>query len=76
MLLNQRLVIVTPNASNVDNPTTLEPLGGGQFRYVAPGGGGPVGEVVRFIEENGRVVRMITGDSYVDRVNSYDDRVK
>jgi len=24
--------------------------------------------VVRFVEENGRVVRMITGDSYVDRV--------
>jgi D-alanyl-D-alanine carboxypeptidase len=68
VLLNQRLVIVTPNAPNVDNPTTLEPLGGGRFRYVAPGGGGPVGEVVRFVEENGRVVRMITGDSFVDRV--------
>jgi hypothetical protein len=35
---------------------------------VAPGGGGPVGEVVRFVEEGGRVIRMITGDSYVDRV--------
>ena len=76
VLLNRRLVVVTPNAGNVDNPVTLEPLGGGQFRYVAPGGGGPVGEVVRFVEENGRVMRMITGDSYVDRVNSYDDRVK
>ena len=30
--------------------------------------GQPVGEVVRFVEEGGRVVRMITGDSYVDRV--------
>ena len=67
VLLNQRLVIITPNGTNVDNPVTLEPLGGGLFRYVAPGGGGPVGEVVRFVEENGRVVRMITGDSYVDR---------
>ena len=67
VLLNQRLVIVTPNGGNVDNPVTLEPLGGGLFRYVAPGGGGPVGEVVRFVEEGGRVVRMITGDSYVDR---------
>ena len=76
VLLNQKLVLVTPNAGNVDNPIALEPLGGGQFRYVAPGGGGPVGEVVRFVEENGRVVRMITGDSYVDRVNSYADRVK
>jgi D-alanyl-D-alanine carboxypeptidase len=68
VLLNQRLVIITPNAPNVDNPAALEPLGGGRFRYVAPNGGGPVGEVVRFVEEGGRVVRMITGDSYVDRV--------
>jgi len=68
VLLNQRLVIITPNAPNVDNPVTLEPLGGGRFLYVAPGGGGPVGEVVRFVEEGGRVVRMITGDSYIDRV--------
>jgi hypothetical protein len=76
VLLNKRLVIVTPNGANVDNPVTLEPLGGGRFRYVAPGGGGPVGEVVRFVEEGGRVVRMITGDSYVDRVDRYTDRVK
>jgi len=68
VLLNQRLVILTPNASNLENPVTLEPLGGGRFRYTAPTGGGPVGEIVRFVEENGRVVRMITGDSYVDRV--------
>jgi hypothetical protein len=27
-----------------------------------------VGEVVRFVEEGGRVIRMITGDSYVDRL--------
>ena len=76
VLLNKRLVIVTPNGANVDNPITLEPLGGGRFRYVAPGGGGPVGEVVRFDEEGGRVVRMITGDSYVDRVDRYTDPVK
>ena len=76
VLLNQRLVVVTPNAANVDNPVTLEPLGGGRFRYMAPGGGGPVGEVVRFVEENGRVVRMITGDGYDDRADSYADRVK
>ena len=46
----------------------LEPIGNGLFRYVAPGGGGPVGEVARFVEEGGRVVRMIIGDSPVDRV--------
>ena len=68
VLLNQRLVIITPNAPNLDNPIQLEPIGNGLFRYVAPVGGGPVGEVVRFVEEGGRVVRMITGDSYVDRV--------
>jgi CubicO group peptidase (beta-lactamase class C family) len=66
--LNQRLVIINPNAANLDNPVRLEPLGNGQFRYVAPTGGGPVGEIVRFVEEGGRVVRMITGDSYVERV--------
>ena len=68
VLLNQKLVLITPNGPNVDNPVALEPLGGGRFRYVAPGGGGPVGEVVWFEEEGGRVVRMVTGDSYVVRV--------
>jgi D-alanyl-D-alanine carboxypeptidase len=69
VLLNNRLVLMNPTASNVD-PVTLEPIGEGRFRFVAPTGGGPVGEVVRFVEENGRVVRMITGDSYVERVKN------
>jgi CubicO group peptidase (beta-lactamase class C family) len=68
ILLNQRLVLITPNAVNVDNPTTLEPLGGGRFRFVAPTGGGVVGEVVRFVEQAGRPMRMYTGDSWIDRV--------
>lgn len=68
VLLHRRLVIITPNAPNVDNPIELEPIGNGLFRYAAPAGGGPVGEIVRFVEERGRVVRMITGDSFVDRV--------
>ena len=66
--LNKRLVVITPNAPDLDNPVQLVPIGNGQFRYTAPTGGGPVGEVVRFVEEGGRVVRMITGDSYVERV--------
>ena len=66
--LNKRLVVISPNAPNLDNPVQLVPIGNGQFRYTAPTGGGPVGEVVRFVEEGGRVVRMITGDSYVERV--------
>jgi CubicO group peptidase (beta-lactamase class C family) len=66
--MNRRLVIINPNAANLDNPTRLEPIGNGLFRFTANTGGGVVGEVVRFVEENGRVVRMITGDSYVERV--------
>ncbi len=66
--LNEKLVIVNPDAPDLDNPVELEPLGDGTFRFAAPVGGGPVGEVVRFVEENGRVVRMITGDSFVERV--------
>ena len=66
--LNQRLVIITPNAANLDNPIRLEPIGNGLFRYVAPVGGGPVGEIVRFVEEGGRVVRMFQGDGFTERV--------
>ena len=66
--LNKRLVVIASTSANLDNPVQLEPIGNGQFRYVASVGGGPVGETVRFVEENGRVTRMITGDSYVERV--------
>jgi D-alanyl-D-alanine carboxypeptidase len=66
--LNKRLVVISPNAPTLDNPVQLVPIGNGQFRFTAPTGGGPVGEIVRFVEEGGRVVRMITGDSYVERV--------
>ena len=68
VLLNQKPVIITPNALNVDNPVTLEPLGGGRFRFVAPTGGGAVGEVVRFVEETGGPTRMDIGDGWIDRV--------
>ena len=68
VLLNERLVIMNPRARNVDNPIRLEPLGGGVFRYTAPTGGSVVGEEVRFLEENGEVVRMFVGDSFLDRV--------
>ena len=68
VLLNQKLVIITPNAPNVDNPTTLEPLGDGRFRFVAPTGGGAVGEVVHFVEQPGRPMRMYVGDGWTDRV--------
>ena len=58
----------TVSAANDFEVTRLEPIGNGQFRCVAPTGGGPLGEVVRFVEEGGRVIRMITGDSNVDRL--------
>jgi D-alanyl-D-alanine carboxypeptidase len=68
VLLNDRLVMMTPNATTLDNPGTLEPLGGGRFRLGARTGGGAVGEVVRFTEANGRVTRMYVGDGYSERV--------
>jgi len=69
VVLNKRLVIITPNAINLDNQITLEPLGGGRFRLMAPTGGAPIGEVVRFVEELGKPMRMITGDSWADRLS-------
>ena len=68
LVLNERLVWMNPWATSIGDPIQLEPLGDGTFRMVAPVGGGPVGEIVRFVEENGEVVRMITGDSYSVRV--------
>jgi CubicO group peptidase (beta-lactamase class C family) len=67
--LNQRLVTINPSGPYPENPTRLVPLGKGQFRVEAATGGGPVGEIVRFVELNGKVVRMYTGGSYSERVN-------
>jgi D-alanyl-D-alanine carboxypeptidase len=68
LVMNERLVMMNPWAPSIGDPIELEPIGDGTFRMVAPTGGGPVGEIVRFVEEGGEVVRMITGDSYSDRV--------
>ena len=68
LVMNERLVRMNPWSSSIGNPTPLEPIGDGTFRMVAATGGGPVGEIVRFVEENGEVVRMVTGDSYSVRV--------
>lgn len=67
--LHERLVSINPHAPNLDDPTVLEPIGDGTFRFVSPVGGGPVGEIVRFVEKDGRVVRMIAGDSFSERVS-------
>ncbi|HLK20963.1 MAG TPA: serine hydrolase domain-containing protein [Bryobacteraceae bacterium] len=66
--LNRKLVMFDPANPNLETPINLIPLGGGRFRFDAPTGGGVVGEIVRFTEENGKVVRMYTGDSYTERV--------
>ena len=68
LVMDEYLTVINPWALTLQAPVPLEPLGEGRFRMVAPTGGGPVGEVVRFVEENGEVVRMITGDSYADRI--------
>ncbi|HYC52111.1 MAG TPA: serine hydrolase domain-containing protein [Gemmatimonadaceae bacterium] len=70
VLLNEKLVLMTPNASSLDNVVTLEPIGEGRFRFMAATGGGSVGEIVRFVEEGGRVVRMYTGDGYAERIGN------
>lgn len=69
VLMNEALVLLRPNAPTISAKVTLKPQGDGRFVMQAPTGGGAVGEVVRFAEEDGRVVRMITGDSYADRVD-------
>lgn len=66
--LDRRLVIVNPTATTIDSQSRLVPIGGDRFRLEAPTGGSAVGEIVRFAEENGRVTRMFTGDSFIDRV--------
>jgi hypothetical protein len=68
VLLNEKLVMMSPTSTTVGTPSTLEPLGGGRFRLMAPGGGGAIGEVVRFVEENGAVTRMYVGDGYQTRL--------
>lgn len=66
--LNQRLVILTLGGATLENPVRLEALGAGRFRFTAATGGGVVGEVVRFEEVDGKVVRMFTGDSFAKRL--------
>jgi D-alanyl-D-alanine carboxypeptidase len=66
--LNQKLVTIDPSGPFPETPNQLVPLGNGLFRLDAPAGGGPVGETVRFVEENGKVIRMYTGGSYSERV--------
>jgi len=58
VLLYEKLVMMSPTSTTVGTPSTLEPLGGGRFRLMAPGGGNAIGEVVRFVEESGTTARL------------------
>ena len=71
VLLNQKLVLIPATARSTEIRETLEPLGEGRFRLMAPDGGGPVGEIVRFDEKDGKVTRMYTGDGWTTRVDAY-----
>ena len=67
--MNKELVTMTPHGPAASVQGRLRPLGDGTFRLEGPAGGAAVGEIVRFVEENGRVVRMVTGGgSYSRRV--------
>ena len=66
--MDKRLVTIDPSGAFPENPNQLVPLGNGLFRLEGNSGGGPVGETVRFIEQNGVVTRMYTGGSYAERV--------
>lgn len=66
--LNQKLVLINPDRPTIDTRIELEPLGNDRFLYKAPTGGGPIGEVVRFVETGGRVLQMVIGDNAIERV--------
>ncbi len=69
--LNKQLVLLPAGVGPAETKVMLEPLGEGRFKLMAPTGGGRVGEVVRFEEKEGNVTRMVTGDGWSDRVESY-----
>ncbi|MFK7831333.1 MAG: serine hydrolase domain-containing protein [Congregibacter sp.] len=68
VLMNERLVLINPNSRKLEAKVSLTPLGADRFLLAAPTGGGAVGEMVRFVEEDGRVTGMVSGDSRYDRV--------
>lgn len=71
VLMNRKLVLLPATARAAETRTVLEPLGDGRFRLAAPTGGGPVGEIVRFEEKDGKVTRMVMGDGWSDRIDAW-----
>ena len=71
VLLKQQLVLLPAGFGPADTKLVLEPLGEGRFKLLAPDGWDEVGEVVRFEEQDGKVTRMVTGDTWANRVDRY-----
>ena len=68
VLMKEKLVILRASAFSIDTQVFLKPIGNDKFLLMAPSGDAAVGEVVRFVEEGGKVTRMIAGDSCAQRV--------
>jgi CubicO group peptidase (beta-lactamase class C family) len=66
--LDGRLAMIDPTSDDPGEQQQLIPLGGGTFRLEAKSGGSAVGEVVSFVERGGRVMRIVTGNTFSDRV--------
>ena len=69
--LRRRFTLLPSNSTAAETKTVLEPLGDGQFRMMAPTGGGAIGEVVRFDETPGRPARLYLGDTWAQRVDAF-----
>jgi CubicO group peptidase (beta-lactamase class C family) len=65
--IDKKLISFTPHSPNIFPHAQLIPVGNGEFRLEAASGGGAVGEVVRFVEVDGKI-RMYMGGSYSTRV--------
>jgi hypothetical protein len=63
--------LASPLRSKVTHFRACPCFGRGPFKSTAPAGGGAVGEIVRFEEKNGKMTRMVIGDTWADRVNGY-----
>jgi hypothetical protein len=69
--MNRQLVLLSAAARNAETRQVLEPLGNGRFRLSAPTGGSAIGEVVRFEEKDGKIIRMVIGDGWSTRIDGW-----
>lgn len=66
--LNNSLVMFDPTGDDPSAQQKLIPQGNGVFKLDGPTGGGAIGELVTFLEENGRVTGMRIGYGVSQRV--------